>query len=126
MKGLDMEKKGIKSVEDFLVYQKAVRLFEEFIETDLPLLEKCFTGRTLARNQLRCLDSICANMEEGYERKYGKEVKNFFRISKGSSAEALGRYKRIKKILPRHIIEERVSCLSEIRAMLHSLIMKWK
>ena len=40
--------------------------------------------RTLAGNQLRCIDSICANMEEGYERKFGAEVKHFFRIAKGS------------------------------------------
>jgi hypothetical protein len=69
-----MEKKKIKSVEDFEVYQKAVKLFDDFLEKDLPVLRKDFAGRTLARNQLRCLDSICANMEEGYERKSGKEI----------------------------------------------------
>ncbi len=63
-----MERKSIKSVEDFEVYQKAVKLFEDFLEEDLPILEKTFAGKTLAGNQLRCLDSICANMEEGYER----------------------------------------------------------
>ena len=35
-----MEKKSIKSVEDFGVYQKAVKLFEEFLEEDRPILEK--------------------------------------------------------------------------------------
>ncbi|MEE8190529.1 MAG: four helix bundle protein [Candidatus Scalindua sediminis] len=69
-----MEKKKIKSVEDFEVYQKAVKLFDDFLEKDLPVLRKDFAGRTLADNQLRCLDSICANMEEGYERKSGKEI----------------------------------------------------
>lgn len=69
-----MEKKKIKSVEGFEVYQKAVKLFDDFLEKDLPVLRKDFAGRTLAGNQLRCLDSICANMEEGYERKSGKEI----------------------------------------------------
>ncbi len=57
-----MEKKPIKSVEDFDVYQKAVKLFEDFLELDLPILQKRFAGRVLAGNQLRSLDSICANM----------------------------------------------------------------
>ena len=115
----------IKSVEDFEVYKKAVRLFEQFLEEDLPILQKDFAGRTLAGNQLRSLDSICANMEEGYERKSGKEIKNFFRMSKGSAGESRGRYKRLKKILPQEVINNRVVVLNEIRAMLASLIEKW-
>jgi hypothetical protein len=35
-----MEKKSIKSVEDFEVYQKAVKVFDDFLEEDLPMLEK--------------------------------------------------------------------------------------
>ncbi len=121
-----MAEEKIKSVEDFKVYQKAKKVFEDFLKIDLLLLEKSFAGRTLASNQLRCLDSICANMEEGYERKAGKDIINFFRMSKGSASEALGRYKRLKGILPDNIINDRVVLLSEIRAMLFSLISKWK
>lgn len=121
-----METKSIKSIEDFEVYQKAVKLFENFMEEDLPILQKSFTGRTLAGNQLRSLDSICANMEEGYERKSGKEIKNFFRMSKGSAGEARGRYKRLKKLLSEQTINNRVQALNEIRAMLASLVEKWK
>ena len=120
-----MERK-IKSVEDFEVYKKAVQLFDDFLNKDFPVLERSSAGRVLAQNQLRCLDSICANMEEGYERKFGNEAKNFFRISKGSSGEAMGRFKRLKSLLPEKVISERVSVLSEIRAMLHSLIEKWQ
>ena len=115
----------IKNVEDFEVYKKAVKLFEMFLEEDLPILQRGFAGRTLAGNQLRSLDSICANMEEGYERKSGKEIKNFFRMSKGSAGESRGRYKRLKNILPKEVINKRVEVLNEIRAMLASLIEKW-
>jgi len=121
-----MERKPIKSIEDFEVYQKSVKLFEDFLDEDFPILKQSFEGRTLAGNQLRCLDSICANMAEGYERKSGKEIKNFFRMSKGSAGEARDRYKRFKKILSQETIEKRVSVLNEIRAMLASLINKWK
>jgi four helix bundle protein len=120
-----METKPIKNIEDFEVYQKAVRLFNDFLEEDLLILQKSFAGRVLANNQLRSLDSICANMEEGYERKAGKEIKNFFRIAKGSSGEARGRYKRLKNVLPEELIAKRLSVLNEIRAMLESLIKKW-
>ena len=113
-----MDKKNIKSIDDFVVYQKAVKLFEEFIEQDLPILQKNFVGRILAGNQLRSLDSICSNMEEGYERKSGKEIINFFRMSKGSAGGAKGRYKRLSKILPEEIVNKRVAVLNEIRAIL--------
>ncbi len=118
-------KKTIKSIEDFEVYKKAVKLFEDFLEKDLNVLRRSFAGRVIAGNHLRCLDSICANMEEGYERKFGKEAKNFFRIAKGSAGEARGRYKRLKNILPERVVNERVSVLNEIRAMLASLVEKW-
>ncbi len=121
-----MERKPIKSIEDFEVYQKAVKLFDEFLEEDLSILKQSFAGRILAGNQLRSLDSICANMEEGYERKSGKEIKNFFRVAKGSTGESRGRYKRLKRILSQEIIDKRVAILNEIRAMLESLIQKWK
>jgi four helix bundle protein len=121
-----MEYKPIKSVEDFEVYKKATKVFEDFIEEDLVILQKSFVGRTLAGNQLRCLDSICANMEEGYERKAGKEIKNFFRMSKGSAGEARGRYKRLKSLIPQPLLDKRVEELNRIRAMLASLIEKWQ
>lgn len=120
------QRKAIRRVEDFEVYQKAVRLFEEFLEIDLPVLRKSFEGRTLAGNQLRCLDSICSNMEEGYERRAGKEIKYFFRIAKGSAGEAKGRYRRLRKLLPEGTADQRIAVLGEIRAMLESLIDKWE
>jgi len=64
--------------------------------------------------------------EERYERKSGKEIKNFFKMSKGSVGEAKGRYKRLKKLLPEETVSKRTAVLNEIRAMLESLIDKWK
>ena len=116
----------IRSIDDFEVYKKAVKLFDDFLEQDLITLKGSFAGKILAGNQLRCLDSICANMEEGHERKSPKDTKNFFRLSKGSAGEARGRYKRLKTLLPEDIVNKRVAVLNEIRAMLASLIEKWK
>ncbi|MEW6619940.1 MAG: four helix bundle protein [bacterium] len=114
----------VKSVEDFIVYQKAMKLFDEFIKEDLPVLSENFAGKELARQQIRSLDSICANMEEGYGRKAGKELKQFFRISRGSAGESKGRYIRCTKFLPAEIINKRVAQLDEIQAMLYTLVSK--
>ncbi len=119
-----MRYKKIKDINDFIVYQKAMQLFEDFIEEDLPILRKTSIGRELARQQVRSLDSICSNMEEGYGRKAGKELKHFFIISRGSSGESKGRYIRCKKFLSKEIVKRRVAQLDEIQAMLHSLINK--
>ncbi len=119
-----MEKRKIEKIEDFLVYQKAMKLFDNFIDEDLGILGGNFAGKELARQLIRSLDSICANMEEGYNRKAGKELKQFFRISRGSTAESKGRYKRCSRFLPKQIVEQRISQLDEIQAMLYSLITK--
>jgi four helix bundle protein len=118
------EKKKIQRIEDFEVYQKAMRLFDDFVGLDIDILRKTLAGRELARQQVRSLDSVCANMEEGYGRKAGKELKQFFRISRGSASESKGRYKRCRKLLPEGIVNKRISQLDEIQAMLHSLINK--
>jgi len=119
-----MEKNKIKKIEDFIVYQKAMQLFNDFLNEDLTILEKHFAGKELAKQQIRSLDSICANMEEGYNRKAGRELKRFFRISRASVAESKGRYKRCCKFLEKEKIDRRVVQLDEIQAMLFSLISK--
>jgi len=118
------KKKKIQRVEDFDVYQKAMKVFDDFSAIDLPILQKHFASRELARQQIKSLDSISSNMEEGYGRKAGKELKQFFRIARGSAAESKGRYKRCKRFLPKAIVDKRVGQLEEIYAMLHSLIGK--
>lgn len=121
-----MKEKKIRRIEDFIVYQKAMESFYNFIEEDLPVLQKTLAGRELARQQVRSLDSICSNMEEGYGRKAGKELKYFFTISRGSTGESKGRYLRCRKFLSADIIQRRVVQLEEIQAMLYSLISKLK
>jgi four helix bundle protein len=119
-----MEKKKIQKIEDFQVYQKAMKLFDDFVEKDLDILKGQFGGRELSRQLIRSLDSVCANMEEGYGRKAGKELKQFFRISRGSASESKGRYKRCSKFLSKEIVDTRLTQLDEILAMLHVLINK--
>ena len=119
-------KNKIRKVEDLIVYNKSVEVFEKFIEIDWRFFNKTILGRELGKHQLKTLDSVCANIEEGFSRKFGKEFKYFLRVSKGSTGEAKGRYKRSKRILPEKIILERVDALDEIQSMLYSLINRLK
>ncbi|MFN3966385.1 MAG: four helix bundle protein [Endomicrobiia bacterium] len=114
----------IERVEDLIVYQKAMQLFDDFINEDMETLGKHYVGRELGKQLAKSLDSICANMEEGFGRKAGKELKHYFRISRGSARESKGRYERCKKFLGQHTVDRRFKQLDEILAMLSSLISK--
>ena len=65
-----------------------MRLFHDFIEHDLPVLSRHYIGKDLARQLARSLDSICANLEEGYGRKFGNEFKHFVRTSEARHVKA--------------------------------------
>ena len=61
-------------MESYGIYQLALQLFNDFWD-DSEILGKDFRGRELAKQQVRSLDSVCANIEEGYGRGYGKECR---------------------------------------------------
>lgn len=110
------EDKKIKSVNDLIVYQKACLLFDMCVEEDVTFLQQTTPGRALINNHIRSIDSICATMEEGYERSPIKDRKHFFIIAKGSAGEARERYTRLRKLLPKDIIAKRISLTYEVSA----------
>lgn len=74
----------------FGIYKLASQLFDDFWQ-DSEILGKDYRGRELVKQQVRSLDSICANIEEGY-----------------------GRYERCKRLLPAPVIEQRTTVLNQI------------
>ncbi len=62
----------IDRLDSFKIYKLACQLFDEFWN-DSETLGKDYRGRELVKQQVRSLDSICANIEEGYGRGFGKE-----------------------------------------------------
>jgi four helix bundle protein len=100
-------------LESFGIYQIARQLFDEFW-SDSDILGKDYRGRELVKQQIRSLDSICANMEEGFGRGFGKELPQHLKISRGEARESRGRYERCGRLLPREIIELRVTALNRI------------
>ena len=100
-------------LESFGLYQLARQLFEDFWN-DSEILSKDFRGRELVKQQVRGLDSVCANMEEGFGRGFGKELPQHLKISRGEARENRGRYERCNRLLPADTIAQRVSAPSRI------------
>jgi four helix bundle protein len=101
------------SLESFGIYQLARQLFEDFW-SDSEILGKDYRGRELVKQQVRSLDSVCSNMEEGFGRGFGRELPQHLKIALGEARESRGRYERCNHLLPAEIIARRVACLSRI------------
>ena len=97
-------------LESFGIHRLARQLFEDFWNDS----NKDCRGRELVKQQVRSLDSICANIEEGFGRGFGKELPQHLKISRGEARESRGRYERCGHLLPPETIIQRVSTLSHI------------
>jgi len=100
-------------LESFGIYQPARQLFDDFWK-DSEILLKDFRGRELVKQQLRSLDSVCANMEEGFGRGFGKELPQHLKIARGEARESRGRYERCRYLLPAKVIERRTAVFDHI------------
>jgi len=100
-------------LESYGIHQFARQLFDNFWE-DSEILGKDYRGRELVRQQVRSLDSVCANIEEGYGRGFGKELPQHLKIARGEARESKGRYERCAKLLPAVTIQARVKTLDRI------------
>ncbi|MFN8498795.1 MAG: four helix bundle protein [Anaerolineae bacterium] len=100
-------------LEDFGIYKLACHLFDDFWG-DSEILGKDYRGREMVKQQVRSLDSICANIEEGYGRGYGKEFPQHPKIARGEARESRGRYQRCRYLLPEETIKKRVATLDII------------
>jgi len=101
----------------FDVYPKALFLCD-LVWEDCERLLKDPRGRAVAEQLIRSAGSICANIEEGYGRGYGKEYSYFLRVSIGSARESRGWYYRGRRLLPADVVKHRIALLDEIIAML--------
>jgi four helix bundle protein len=104
-------------VDDLRFYQMAMTLWED-CWGDCEILSKDFRGKEVAKQLIRSVGSISANIEEGYGRGFGKEYPHFLRIARGSARESRGWYTRSKQLLNKDIIEHRIAELSSVIAML--------
>jgi len=102
---------------NFRVYPKALLLSDLVWEyTDRMIKDP--RGRVIAKQLIRSVGSICANIEEGHERGFGKENAYFQRVALGSARESRGWYYRGRRFLSPEVFEHRVQLLDEIVAAL--------
>lgn len=104
------------ALDKVIFYQKSLQLWELFWK-DSEVLMADVRGRELARQLTRSVDSVSANIEEGYGRGFGKEYPQFLRYSRGSARESKGRYRRCIPLLSERVVNERIGLLDEIIAM---------
>ena len=109
------------NLENARFYQMSLTLWDDCWK-DTSILMKDTRGKEIARQMIRSVGSISANIEEGYGRGFGKEYPHFLRISRGSARESKGWYLKSKYLLDAKIIEQRVLLLNSIIAMLNSTI----
>ena len=80
-------------LDSFRIYKLACQLFDDFWN-DSEIVGKDYRGRELVKQQIRSLDSVCANIEEGYGRGFNKEMPQHLKIARGEARESKGRYRR--------------------------------
>ena len=97
-------------LESFGIYTMARQLFKDFWN-DSEILGRDYRGRELVRQQVRSLDSICANIEEGFGRGFGKEFPQHLKIARGEARESRGRYERCENLLSAEMIARRIATL---------------
>lgn len=100
-------------LESFDIYQLARQLFQDFWP-DSEILGKDYCGRELVKQQVHSLDSVCANIEEGFGRGFGKELPQHLKIARGEARESRGRYSRCNHLLAAEIINQRIATLDHI------------
>ena len=91
---------------------------------DVKELNKNSLTRPLANQLIRALDSISANIAEGYSRSTGKDRARFYEYSLGSARESRDWYYKARRILREEVVEHRMALLTQIIKMLNALVPK--
>jgi len=104
-------------VWQFYAYRKALFLYDLAWE-DSELLMRDRRGQVIAEQLIDSAGSICANIEEGYGRGYGKDRNYFLRVAVGSARETRGWYYRGRHLLSTAVLEHRLTLASEVIALL--------
>lgn len=101
----------------FFGYRKALYLYDLCWEDCMGLLKHPL-GRPVANQLIRSAGSISANIQEGYDRGWGKNRGYFLRVALGSARESKGWYYRAKALLSSEMLSQRQGLLGEIIALL--------
>ncbi|MGB8646107.1 MAG: four helix bundle protein [Anaerolineae bacterium] len=102
---------------NFGVYPKSSFLYE-LVWCDCDIFKKDIRGRAIVDQIIRSAGSICANIEEGYGRGFGRDYAHFLNYGLGSARETQGWYCRAQHLLLPVVLEQRLSLIDEVIALL--------
>jgi four helix bundle protein len=77
-------------------------------------ISKNHLTRDLANQLIRAIDSISANIAEGYSRSTGKDKARFMEYALGSAREARDWYYKSNRILKPEVVNHRINLLTQI------------
>ena len=89
---------------------------------DIVCLDKNKITRDAADQIHRSLDSISANIAEGYSRSTGKDRARYFEYALGEAREARDRYFNARRALRYEVVLHRIKLLTQIAKMLNALV----
>lgn len=89
---------------------------------DVVLLNKNNLTRDAADQIIRSLNSISANIAEGYSRSTGKDRARYFEYSLGEAREARDRYFKVRRVLKQDVVLHRIRLLTQIIKMLNAFV----
>lgn len=89
---------------------------------DVVLLNKNNLTRDTADQIVRSLDSISANIAEGYSRSTGKDRARYFEYALGEAREARDRYFKARRVLKQDVVLHRIKLLTQIVKMLNVFV----
>lgn len=89
---------------------------------DTEQLDKNPHTRGAADQLRRSLDSISANIAEGYSRSTGKDRARYFEYSLGEAREARDRYYKVRRVLKPEVVLHRIKVLTQIVKMLNVFV----
>ena len=89
---------------------------------DVVLLDKNKITRDAADQIHRSLDSISANIAEGYSRSTGKDRARYFEYSLGEAREARDRYFKARRGLKEDVVLHRIKLLTQIVKILTAFV----
>ena len=89
---------------------------------DVVILNKNDLTREAADQIIRSLNSISANIAEGYSRSTGKDRARYFEYALGEAREARDRYFKARRVLKQDIVLHRIRLLTQIVKMLNALV----
>ena len=89
---------------------------------DIVCLDKNKITRDAADQIHRSLDSISANIAEGYSRSTGKDRARYFEYALGEAREARDRYFKARRALRYEVVLHRIKLLTQIAKMLNALV----